>query len=63
MRDEQTQETQQIKTLDTQNLNSAGCAPGIQILLATLEELQSARRHLQYFTKEVKLWTSPQRKL
>lgn len=35
----------------------------IALLLSKLDELQSVQKQLQYFTREVKLWATPQRKL
>lgn len=47
------------------SLQSADLAAhaAVQDLLHTLEDLQTAQKQLRYFTKEVKLWASPQRRL
>lgn len=38
-------------------------SPLITQFLTTLDDLQTVQRQLQYFTREIKLWSSPQKKL
>jgi hypothetical protein len=47
----------------TPNIDPQNSNPLILQMLSMIEDLQLTQKQLRYFVKEVKLWSSPQRKL